>query len=117
VKTLSVRQPYAWLIVAGFKTIENRTWRTNYRGPLQIHSSQKLDAGEIAKIEAAFGIVIDRKALHRGGIVGRVTLADVVTSSSSPWFTGPFGWVLKEPRVLPFEPWRGARGLFEAPEF
>jgi hypothetical protein len=44
-KTLSVRQPYAWLIVAGFKTIENRTWRTNYRGPLQIHASQKAGRG------------------------------------------------------------------------
>ena len=114
-KTLSVRQPHAWPIVAGFKTIESRTWRTNYRGPLQIHASQKLDAGEIDRIEAAFGVVIDRSALHRGGIVGRVTLVDVVTSSSSPWFTGPFGWVLECPRMLRFEPWRGSRGLFEAP--
>jgi hypothetical protein len=115
-KTLSVRQPYAWLIVAGFKTIENRTWRTNYRRPLQIHASKTLDASEIAKIEAAFGVVIDRSALHRGGIVGRVTLVDVVTSSSSPWFTGPFGWVLASPRMLRFTPWRGARGLFDTPE-
>jgi hypothetical protein len=111
-----VRQPYAWLIVAGFKTIENRTWRTNYRGPLQIHASQTLEAGEIDKIEAAFGIVIDRAQLHRGGIVGRVTLLDVVTTSRSSWFTGPFGWVLESPRVLRFTPWRGKQGLFDAPE-
>jgi hypothetical protein len=115
-KTLSVRQPYAWLIVAGFKTIENRTWRTTYRGPLQIHASQTLEAGAIDKIEAAFGIVIDRSQLYRGGIVGRVTLVDIVTRSSSPWFAGPFGWVLERPRVLRFKPWRGERGLFDAPE-
>jgi hypothetical protein len=27
-RALSVRQPYAWLIVYGFEPIENRTWRT-----------------------------------------------------------------------------------------
>jgi hypothetical protein len=115
-KTLSVRQPWAWLIVAGFKTIENRAWTTSYRGPLQIHASKTLEADEIDKIEAAFAIVIDRTQLHRGGIVGRVTLVDIVTSSSSPWFTGPSGWVLERPRTLRFKPWRGALGLFDAPE-
>jgi hypothetical protein len=115
-KTLSVRQPYAWLIVAGFKAIENRTWSTTYRGPLQIHASQTLEADQIDKIEARFGIVIDRAALHRGGIVGRVTLVDIVTRSTSPWFTGPFGWVLERPRLLRFKPCRGELGLFDTPE-
>ena len=39
VKTLSVRQPYAALICAGVKTVENRTWKTDYRGRLLIHAS------------------------------------------------------------------------------
>ena len=39
VKIISVRQPWAWLIVAGHKDIENRTWRTSYRGRLLIHAS------------------------------------------------------------------------------
>jgi hypothetical protein len=43
-KTLSVRQPYAWLIVAGFKPIENRTWRTTYRGP---QATRRLGAKQI----------------------------------------------------------------------
>ena len=38
-KTLSVRQPYATLICAGVKTVENRTWKTDYRGRLLIHAS------------------------------------------------------------------------------
>jgi len=115
-KTLSVRQPYAWLIVNGFKPIENRTWRATYRGPLQIHASQTLEAAEIDRIEAEAGIVIDRAKLYRGGIVGRVTLVDIVESSRSPWFTGPFGWVLERPRVLRFKPCRGQLGLFDTPE-
>jgi hypothetical protein len=40
-KTLSIRQPYASLICKGIKTIENRTWKTNYRGKLLIHASGK----------------------------------------------------------------------------
>jgi hypothetical protein len=40
-KALSVRQPYAALICAGVKTVENRTWTTDYRGKLLIHASGK----------------------------------------------------------------------------
>lgn len=29
---LSIRQPWAWLIVNGYKDIENRTWPTHFRG-------------------------------------------------------------------------------------
>jgi len=46
-----------------------------------------------------------------------VTLADVVTASSSEWFNGPYGWVLAEPHY--FEepvPYRGRLGLFEVPD-
>lgn len=31
-KVLSIRQPYAWLIAIGCKTIENRTWNRKFRG-------------------------------------------------------------------------------------
>ena len=39
VKTLSVRQPFASLICYGVKAVENRTWKTDYRGRLLIHAS------------------------------------------------------------------------------
>ncbi|MFB4265356.1 ASCH domain-containing protein [Nonomuraea sp. GTA35] len=42
-KTLSVRQPWAWAIAHGGKTIENRTWSTGYRGPLMIHAGARWD--------------------------------------------------------------------------
>jgi ASCH domain-containing protein len=37
---LSLRQPWAWLVVNGYKDIENRSWRTNHHGPLVIHASK-----------------------------------------------------------------------------
>ena len=40
-KTLSIRQPFASLICRGIKTIENRSWKTTYRGKLLIHASGK----------------------------------------------------------------------------
>lgn len=40
-KTLSIRCQYAYLICLGIKTVENRSWKTNYRGDLLIHSSGK----------------------------------------------------------------------------
>ena len=38
-KTLSVKQPHATLICTGVKKVENRTWKTDYRGRLLIHAS------------------------------------------------------------------------------
>lgn len=36
---LSIKQPHATLICAGIKTVENRTWKTDYRGKILIHAS------------------------------------------------------------------------------
>ncbi len=40
-KCLSVRQPWASLIIRGTKDVENRTWDTDYRGRLAIHASKR----------------------------------------------------------------------------
>src|SRR5215472_2285942 len=39
-KALSVCQPWAWAIVHGLKTVENRYRPTRHRGPLVIHASR-----------------------------------------------------------------------------
>ena len=39
VKVLSVKNPFAYLILQGGKDVENRTWTTDYRGRLYIHVS------------------------------------------------------------------------------
>lgn len=38
-KALSIRQPWAWLILHGGKDIENRSWNTNFRGRFLIHAA------------------------------------------------------------------------------
>lgn len=48
-KALSIKQPFAALIVHGIKDIENRTWKTNYRGKIYIHASA-VSAGRLNNV-------------------------------------------------------------------
>ena len=43
IKAISICQPWAQMIVQGFKTIETRTWYTDHRGDLLICSTQLPD--------------------------------------------------------------------------
>jgi hypothetical protein len=112
-KALSIRQPWAWLIVNGIKPVENRTWSTKYRGPLLIHAGLALAKTSIEEIERRFGVSIDSEQLLFGGVVGVAELVDIVDDHASPFFEGPFGWVLRRPRALRFMPCPGKLGLFE----
>ncbi len=40
-KVLSIKEPYASLILNGYKHIETRSYKTNYRGEIFIHASKK----------------------------------------------------------------------------
>lgn len=42
-KVLSMIQPWASLFILGESKFETRSWKTNYRGPLAIHTSKKID--------------------------------------------------------------------------
>ena len=75
-KALSIKQPWAWLIVNGWKDVENRSWNTHYRGRVLIHAGKTMDnlgLETIAQIEKSLGLDIPIPALQdlpRGGIVG-----------------------------------------------
>ncbi|MGW0334273.1 ASCH domain-containing protein [Streptomyces sp. NPDC003011] len=80
---LTVRQPFAWAIVAGLKDVENRTWETPHRGRLYIHAAGRVHR-ETLELAATFGLTLPADAVF-SAIIGHVTLDDVVTGSSSPW--------------------------------
>lgn len=116
-KALSIRQPWAWLIVHGFKPVENRDWPTRYRGPFLVHASKGMtredyeDARDLAQVQ---GITIPAPhELERGGIVGVATLSGCVTHSPSRWFFGKFGFELADAKPLPFLPLKGRLGFFD----
>ena len=91
-KVLSIRQPYAWLIAIGCKTIENRTWNRKFRGRFLIHASQakpeKLDGWQesaMKKYCQEHGIVIpDFKDLPTSAIIGSVELDDIQFHEAYP---------------------------------
>lgn len=132
-KALSVRQPWAYLIVHGFKDVENRNWRTAFRGRVYIHAGQQFDAAR--GFRAAFS-TLDRQLGTRkareewekmwrnsksdtgswpgGVIVGEVSIVDCVSESTSPWFVGTWGFVLADPIAYEKpQSYRGRPGLFE----
>lgn len=127
-KVLSVRQPWAWGFFHAGKNIENRSWPTKVRGRVLVHASlyvpneddaeDFLDAsglGMIERSELAGRMLSSNLLRERGGIVGSVEIVDCVTEHPSPWFFGPFGFVLCDPRPLPFIPLRGRLSFWDAP--
>jgi hypothetical protein len=121
-KALSIRQPWAWLILNAGKDIENRDWLTRFRGPFLIHASKGMTRAEYE--DAKRTLRACRRSsielppfehLERGGIVGQATLVDCVTDSASPWFFGRFGFVLREAASIEFRAARGSLGFFEVP--
>lgn len=121
---LSIRQPWPWAIFHAGKDVENRSWPTRYRGRVLIHAGLAFDGPREGALRDCAGWAADAGAaaptslddLLRGGIVGEAEIVDCVTSSASPWFEGPYGFVLRNAKPLPFRPCRGKLGFFK-PEF
>jgi hypothetical protein len=101
IRCLAVRQPFAWAIMTGAKDIENRSWSTDYRGPIVIQaSSSKTDVNQIAKA----GKLPPRDFVY-GALLGMVDLVDVVPMSedleANPWAFGSYCWRVANPRLFP----------------
>jgi hypothetical protein len=114
-RIITVRQPWASLIVAGVKDVENRTWPTSYRGPVLIHAGKRPDAISVAEVERRFGAHLDNIG-PLGGVVGVADIVDCVQPHPSQWYApNHYAFVLANAQALPFVPWRGALSLRRAP--
>src|SRR5437763_5636355 len=75
-RCLSIRQPWMWLIFAGGKILENRTWKTHYRGPLWLHAAAAAPPTDYRPGPARYGgrrlVLPERAELVRGALLGRV---------------------------------------------
>lgn len=122
-KAISIRQPYAFLVAHGFKDIENRVWPTDFRGRVLIHASSNfasMSYEERRRLEHLVGYHprIWHRLLEdkRSGIVGEVDITDCVTKHNSIWFSGPYGFVLKNARPTDLKPCKG-HTFFFTPRF
>ena len=118
---ISIRQPWAWLIINAGKDIENRSWPTRFRGRVLIHASKGMTRQEYEDamnwVVTNGGITLNFHEptfdeLQRGGIVGETEIVDCVTQSNSPWFVGEYGFVMRNTKPLPFRVCKGALGFF-----
>lgn len=120
-KALSVKQPWAALIASGRKTIETRTWKTSYRGPLLIVSSKKPDKYYNPSRAGGYALTMEEWACCvYGCTVCIVHLVDCrpmteadEEAAGCAVYDGAMSWVLWEPRSTPHLPVRGMPGLFE----
>ncbi|MDF2931221.1 MAG: hypothetical protein K0R36_552 [Chryseobacterium sp.] len=93
-KTLSIKQPWASLIAHGVKNIENRTWKTNFRGRIYIHASGQITKGKYSEIiPAEYWNSLTLREQNdliaysnlRSAIIGEVDIIDCVINHESIW--------------------------------
>lgn len=114
VKTLSIKQPWAWCIAKGLKPVENRSWPTKVRGRILIHAGKSFDHEGYQWLieEGLIPPMMKKNEFALGGIVGEATIVDCVDQMDSVWFFGPYGFVLANARESNFLPLRGQLGFF-----
>ena len=89
-KVITIKQPFATLIIEGYKEYEFRTWKTKYRGIIYIQA----------------GLAVDKKAMEKykdlnltypkGCIIGKAILNDCIE------ITDDFKKVLKDKNKYPY---------------
>lgn len=82
-KAITLWEPYASLVAMGIKTIETRSWLTNYRGQLLIHAAKhRPTAAEkrlLTQLKTEFGIEV---MMNPGCIVAVCNLVDCIMMTS-----------------------------------
>lgn len=123
-RALSINQPWAWLIVNGYKAVENRDWNTSQRGEILIHAGKRFDDGGYDFVKTHFPEIPlpDRYGFEKmmGGIVGKARLINtvhirdqhLVTAKDKPWFFGEYGFMLDSAEPCELIPCKGALGFF-----
>lgn len=115
---LSLKQPWAALVVAGLKSIEIRAWSTERRGRFYIHASKIADARKEAWTHVPKGLM--KRAQLAGGLIGSVEITGCVEYptlaafkadqmlhlNDLKWFRPPrlFGFVMTRPKIETFHP-------------
>ncbi|GHV91189.1 hypothetical protein AGMMS50268_16920 [Spirochaetia bacterium] len=123
-KALSVQNPWAWWIMFNGKPVENRTWKTKFRGRILIHASLRWDNNAPSSHwlrGAPNPMIVDIEnkielcKRFNGFILGSVEIYDCVQDSDSEWAQpGLYHWLLRDP-----EPWdkpvsvKGSLGLWQ----
>ena len=131
-RAITIWQPYASLVEIGLKQYETRSWKTNYRGPLLIHSGKrpmdwilKHSAKETVRTAAEIFGADKLRKLPVGCAICVVDLVDcieitpeVIAAQNESeinvgnWKLGNFAWKLENPRSVERVELIGKQGLW-----
>lgn len=121
-QAITVRQPWAWAIMHAGKDLENRTRRLCAPGWYFLHAGKNPGISEyervayIIKRDAGVDVpsCIDAQAhkIPYGGVIAAMKFGEWVEQSPSRWFIGPKAVQIEAVVPLPFQPGRGAQGVF-----
>lgn len=123
-KALSIRQPWAWFIVNGYKDIENRSWKPSAKmlgEKILIHAGVRrltkedfpdfLDICKDEKIKKHPKSIDD---FHYGYLVGSATIGGVSRNSKSSWaFRGQYHWEIKDAKKMKPKKQKGQLSFFK----
>jgi len=133
-KSITISQPWATLIVLGAKHYETRTWETRHRGPLAIHAAKYFPEPQrdLCRQEP-FRSILRRAGYHSwldlptGAVLGTVRISGCLPVEDMPpldpderalgdYYPGRWAWVLDAASELPVPvPCRGMRGIYDIP--
>ncbi len=71
-KALTIKQPFATLIVEGYKKYEFRSWKTSFRGEIYIHAGKSIDKDAMKRVEHL------NLTYPTGCIIGKAKITDCV---------------------------------------
>jgi hypothetical protein len=110
---LTVRQPWASLLLSGEDWCENRRWHTDHRGPLWIHSSTTVDFAACERLQIAPAPLVTGAILGVLDLVTVLPLADLRAqqlalatrwnlnvTAGARFVQGPYCWIVAQPRRL-----------------
>ena len=71
-KVLTIKEPWASLIINGYKKYEFRSWKTKYRGKILIHAGMSLEK-DVAERFREYNL-----EYYKGAIIGEATIIDCI---------------------------------------
>lgn len=130
-KTLTIKNPWGWLVASGLKEIENRTWHTPFRGRVLIHTSATLwntkdgltnpisclNSRQVLQLfDSGREREFERESFRTSTVIGSVEITDCIQGSDSIWAEqDQWHWVLSNPVLfkVPLLFVKGKLGIWE----
>lgn len=124
-KALTIHQPYAGLIMAGVKPVENRGWRPHLApgDRFAVHAGRDTDDFTAWLDVKPLSISDAARCQENGVILGTVRYMGIITNANQlppdkrKWFVGPLAWLVDMPQEWNLPPKaKGKLGLWDVPE-